>query len=707
MTPENAFEQFKPTITKLHSEGFSSGDFSWWSSRWNEWLGYNHSDSKEEWSRKAELNKLFPQVWDQFKPEFTKRKLMTPILEKAIKYVTDWDFAVFPVHYILVDKCNCGRNCASPGKHPIPHIGFKAATKDLTMVEHFWQTNPSANIGIATGKISNIAVLDVDPKHEGDLSLKTLCDEIGEFSTYTVRTGSGGLHFYFRYPTDCEIKNSSGLLGKGLDIRGEGGYVVAPPSNHISGKNYEVLFDGVIAELPEKLKEKLLQPKQPVTPAPQTSPGIRATPTTQPYLAPDQILQGGRNIELTKLGGSLRRIGLSELAITSALQIENQRICQPPLDDAEVRRIAHSVSRYAPDEVLQAVADDPALQNIPNDFENTLQVFLYKDFRQQTFEPKEILGFEIGKRDVAMIAGATNAGKSTLLRNVLMCMAAGRPFLPFYEGIRPVKIVYFDLETDAEDLHKDTIIMDQVFTKSELDLLGENLIVVPKGILQGELFQFNRHENWISQLIKDNGIEFVVVDNVSAAFDLNDENSGSEVTKKVMKPLGKLAVQGHCGIVFAHHFGKGKTELEHAGVHASRGSSSFQNLSRTVFNMFGNVSKGEPVVVECAKRKTNGGLSYQQTMKLNGRWFENALIAPPPKKQTAYQQIRDYLKSKHPDEVKAAEIILEFEKDFSEDSVKKALAELYRDGFISKPNHGYYVFSSQVKNFYDKDDIVI
>ncbi len=166
------------------------------------------------------------------------------ILETAIKYVTEKDFAVFPCYAINpAGDCACRkRNCSSPGKHPIPLDGVKSATKDLNKINDFFWCGTN-NIGIATGIISNLVVLDVDPKNGGDLSLKKLCDEIGEFETYTVRTGSGGLHFYFRYPATGEIRNSVKQLGPGLDIRGIGGYVIAPPSNHISGNLYEVIYD--------------------------------------------------------------------------------------------------------------------------------------------------------------------------------------------------------------------------------------------------------------------------------------------------------------------------------------------------------------------------------------------------------------------------------------------------------------------------------
>jgi hypothetical protein len=203
---------------------------------------------------------------------------------------------------------------------------------------------------------------------------------------------------------------------------------------------------------------------------------------------------------------------------------------------------------------------------------------------------------------------------------------------------------------------------------------------------------------------------------VSAAYDINDENSNAEVTKKIIKPLLKMAYKGNCAFLFAHHYGKAKTELEHAGVHAGRGASALQSLSRTVINMFGDVSKGEPVSIECAKRKTDGGQNYSETFRLeDDRWFHHTTIVAPPKKQTAYKTIRLFMEDiVYPETKTMGELILQFEETFSEIAIKKAVSELFKDGFLDKPKHGAYCIKPdtktaaqakpKVKNFYEKDD---
>jgi len=152
-------------------------------------------------------------------------------------------WAVFPAHTIKDGACTCGNPaCGSPGKHPIGQVvpnGVKQASRFEGSVRAWWNKYPSANIGIACGKASlGLVVLDIDAGHGGDESLAELEADHGKLpDTPTVITGGGGRHFYFH--SDAEVANSAGKLGEGIDLRGEGGYVIAPRSAHISGRTYE------------------------------------------------------------------------------------------------------------------------------------------------------------------------------------------------------------------------------------------------------------------------------------------------------------------------------------------------------------------------------------------------------------------------------------------------------------------------------------
>lgn len=143
---------------------------------------------------------------------------------------------VLPLHTIIDGgKCSCRKsNCASPGKHPRNHNGLSGASRSPVQIGQWWREWPDASVGIATGEAANLTVLDVDPAHGGMESLASL----GEMpDTLTVTTGSGGLHFYFAY--NPALRQTQGLL-PGLDVRNDGGYVVAPGMPHASGGTYVV-----------------------------------------------------------------------------------------------------------------------------------------------------------------------------------------------------------------------------------------------------------------------------------------------------------------------------------------------------------------------------------------------------------------------------------------------------------------------------------
>ncbi len=131
-----------------------------------------------------------------------------------------------------------------PGsKHPKEHPAWeKAGTTDTDRIRHWWTNAPNHGIGILTGPESGIWVLDVDVSGDktGDETLAELEDAYSPLPpTYEVITGSGGRHLYFAWPSGHDIRNSASDLGPGLDVRGAGGQVLAPPTVHPNGQRYE------------------------------------------------------------------------------------------------------------------------------------------------------------------------------------------------------------------------------------------------------------------------------------------------------------------------------------------------------------------------------------------------------------------------------------------------------------------------------------
>lgn len=173
------------------------------------------------------------------KPEPVENFRMLEALDYARR-----GWLVIPLHWPRISAgklvgCSCctRSECGSVGKHPLTENGLKDATIVADAIRRWWEKWPLANVGIVTGAASGIVVLDEDPKNGGDASYDRLRDEHGETVTTEADTGGGGVHRIYAHPGKT-VRNSAGRVGKGLDVRGDGGYIVAPPSQHASGFRY-------------------------------------------------------------------------------------------------------------------------------------------------------------------------------------------------------------------------------------------------------------------------------------------------------------------------------------------------------------------------------------------------------------------------------------------------------------------------------------
>lgn len=237
------------------------------------------------------------------------------------------------------------------GKEPIEKGGFHNATTDEDTIHQWWTRHPEANIGIPT---SFFVCLDVDPRNGGDETLADLTTKHGQLPhTVEAITGGGGSHFLFQHPTSNRIRTTK--IGLGVDVKGDGGYIVVTPSIHPEGPKYQWEAssrpDEVdIAPIPIWILENLQKPRASTQPAPLSPSSAEAQPGYRNGMsAGDTIPWGQRNNTLTSLAGSMRRRGMTQDAILAALLAENAARCDPPLPEAEVHKITASVARYAPE----------------------------------------------------------------------------------------------------------------------------------------------------------------------------------------------------------------------------------------------------------------------------------------------------------------------------------------------------------------------
>jgi len=231
---------------------------------------------------------------------------------------------------------------APRSKRPIQSPGFHAATWDAATLRAWWTGDGRRNIGLATG--AGLIALDLDPAHGAGPWWTVHGPTLRH--TVAARSGNGGWHLLLRVPPDCEIRNSSGKLAPGVDVRGDGGYLVVAPSVHPLGRPYRWVrgqspWECDLLPLPNPLIHALTRAGPPTT--------ARGTPRVHPEPAETPTIPTGqRNTTLTSLAGTMRRRDFSPAAITAALLIENDTRCRPPLPEPEVQRIVHNICRYPP-----------------------------------------------------------------------------------------------------------------------------------------------------------------------------------------------------------------------------------------------------------------------------------------------------------------------------------------------------------------------
>lgn len=257
--------------------------------------------------------------------------MLDGFLDVALEYA-EMGYRVFP--------CSPGSKVPFGGSH-----GCLEATTDEEQIERWWDESPQANVAIST---DGLVVIDIDGHDNPWLS--TLGDRIEDLMGCPAAwTPTGGTHLYFRQPPTGDWRCNTKTLADAVDVRAEGGYVIAPPSNRAEGGGYRWMPDRElerdIPTLPDWVGELLLSAKESRSVRQRDETPGEPIPATQ------------RNMTLTRLAGKMRRFGMSGKSIDGALQIINCERCQPPLEHPEVSKIAASVARYEPDEVATAAVE--------------------------------------------------------------------------------------------------------------------------------------------------------------------------------------------------------------------------------------------------------------------------------------------------------------------------------------------------------------
>jgi len=408
--------------------------------------------------------------------------------------------SVIPIYGIRNGQCTCGRaNCESPGKHPILSSWkeFQQRLPTISQIEGWYREYPDANAAELTG--NGIVVNDIDRAGAEP-----------EFVTRTVRTGGGGLHYY--WSTNKKWKNSA----KGENhVRGEGGYVLIPPSAHKSGRSYTYLDDG---------------------------PAAAITRGAVKLIDPEAVFSGNRHDAAGKFIGHLFKEGKSIHEVRKELLKWNDEHLYPSLSQTEINRYIDDIGTKERASTEQKVAPERFLSML--DFLST-----YTPAQQQWLVQNWLPYSSAG-----IVSGLPGTYKTWMLLELALALSSGKPFLGAFEVPIPKPVIFCQLEDDYTLLATrlrmllggcDPTFEDDILTT----VLHPNL---PIRMYDGRRLDISNTESMkaLEEVVGDLKAGLLVIDPMNAAVNMEDYGIKSIASLNRFK---EIRDRTGCTILFGHH----------------------------------------------------------------------------------------------------------------------------------------------------------
>jgi len=461
---------------------------------------------------------------------------------------------------------------------------LKDATTDSATIQDWWSKWPTANIGIRTGKESGLFVLDIDLGGEG--SLQHLQSEIGPFpDTVEQHTGSGGRHLVFRH-SGTEIRNSASKLGRGLDVRGDGGYFVAAPSRNANGSYVWELSsrpgEVELAEVPPgilRLLESSGHENQPIN---------------------DQIREGQRNDAVFRLACNLRHKGLSVEEIIPCLQAVNSKRCDPRLPESEIRAIANSTLKYEQGNILADQVPERCSDTIVSGTSERRFELIPTSAAQLIKESPEVEWQIDGMHPVGgsmLLAGDAGIGKTWLTLDLALAVDQGSSWLGHF-GVKKGRVLIIDEENAVALLKKR---LQKLLRAAQMPEDGSSLgieFLASKGINLSDPPCVEA----LGAVLEEKKPDLVIVDSLVRIHRGNENDAGEMarlfgVIKPWMNSFG-------CSFVFCHHRRK-PGPMGGDAANMFRGSSEIRAFVDTHLDLRKNRGE-EALTVEQSKSRYDG-----------------------------------------------------------------------------------------------------
>ena len=603
---------------------------------------------------------------------------MTTMLEYALMYA-EKGLAVFPLK--------------ARSKFPDTPHGFQDASKDPEQIKRWWNRNPNANIGIATGQMSGgLVAIDMDVDKEkgkdGYHNFLKWCDEnylIIPDSWLSI-TGRGGYHLFFRasFPVGSRI----GWL-EDVDIRSDGGYVVAPPSIHPDGPTY------VWEQSPEDYE--LITTEDTDVEYIMNSILVSGKLSKEPLKVPEKIPEGHRDDMMFKLACRYQAMGMSDEAMLAALMVENNARCVPPLSEREIRQKVKQAQKYKK-------GDDVSIKNTQEApgsrkrYGNTRKI---EEITEEDLDMPTLASFEerekhwlvpgyIPQGCVTLLCSDGGIGKTTIWCDTLAALTTGgltifdkANDIPFYEGEKR-QVMYFSKEDPTEEILKRKL-REAGADQSKIRCFGLDDPRLNKIWYGSELLE---------KLVEKYRPEIVVFDTLQAFLPEGVDMAKRKDMRDALNPLNQLGAQFGTSFLMIMHTNKSAN----SGRQRMADSSDIWDLGRSA--LMAGRTKDENICYLSHEKSnydnlqktilftvTEHGIEFRGTTRKKDRDFvaEGTTITTPSPK---LDEAKDFILENVGDGIE----ICELEKmakaaGISGETLKTARAELKKEKLIIvKPN---------------------
>lgn len=457
------------------------------------------------------------------------------LFEAALRYA-ELGYPVFP--------------CAPARKEPLTPNGHLDATTDPTQIEQWWSARPNANVAIAT---AGLLVVDVDP---GATWLFDEPERQAELGCGALSlTPRGGRHYVFRQPGDRHWRNTAGALAERVDTRADGGYIVAPPSVLTGGKGYHwapgLELDGppeALTEPPAWLTEQLDE---------LATGGDTAARAADDTPDANTIPDGQRNSALANLAGTMRRVGMTQAEILAALHRVNADRCRPPLAEREVARVASSVSRYAPDEVAVAVAENHWDQMMagerPPEFD--FQAVTSRELATNDYSLEYLIDGILVRGQPMLIGGPKKSLKTNTSIDLALSLGHGGLFLNRFNVREAVRVGVMSAESGAATIQETA---KRIAWSKNWSLANFENVVWAFDVPQ---LNVPAHMAALRRFLVHNELEVIILDpTYLMMLGIGSDAGNLFVVGQFLKAIGDLVSETGCTPILCHHLKKSIAE---------------------------------------------------------------------------------------------------------------------------------------------------